>query len=217
MEFEIFGLIAFAGAALVWISCAMVKYWSHRSGHLPPGPRRWPVVGNIFQLSRETPHLCFTKLACQHGPIMTLWLGSICTMVISSEEVAREMFKNHDSELAGRKIYESMKGNYGNEGSIITAQYGSTWRLLRRLCTREFFISSRLDAMKDVRRKCVDRMVEFVQVESNHGANAVDIGRFFFLMSFNILGNLMLSKDLLDPKSESGAEFFYHAGKQWLS
>ncbi|XWS59555.1 hypothetical protein CRYUN_Cryun08bG0132200 [Craigia yunnanensis] len=215
MDFEIFGLIAFAGAFL-WVACAMVN-WPHRfqdpAGQLPPGPRRWPVVGNIFQLSREPPHMSITKLARQHGPIMTLWLGSMCNVVISSEEVAREMFKNHDVELAGRKIYESIKGNYGNEGSIITAQYGSKWRMLRRLCNTEFFVSSRLDDMKDVRRKCVDQMLEFIEGASNRGTNAVDIGRFFFLLTFNLIGNLMFSKDLLDPKSERGANFFYHAHK----
>jgi hypothetical protein len=70
------------------------------------------------------------------------------TVVISSKEVARDMFKNHDVVLAGRKIYEAMKGDYGNEGSLITAQYGSHWRMLRRLSTTEFFLSSRLEAMR---------------------------------------------------------------------
>ncbi|XVE61559.1 hypothetical protein DITRI_Ditri06bG0050300 [Diplodiscus trichospermus] len=209
MDFEIFGFIAFA-VAFLWVACSMVN-WCHRfldsSGQLPPGPRRWPVVGNIFQLSWEPPHLSVTKLACQHGPIMTFWLGSMVYVVISSEEVAREMFKNHDAELAGRKIYESIKGSYGNEGSIITAQYGSKWRMFRRLCTTEFFVSNRLDAMKDVRRKCVDQMLEFIEGARNGGTNAIDIGRFFFLLTFNLMGNLMFSKDLLDPKSESGANF----------
>ncbi|CAN1275234.1 Cytochrome P450 76A2 [Linum perenne] len=32
-------------------------------------------------------------------------------------------------------------------------------------------------------------------------------------MAFNLIGNLVLSKDLVDPKSERGALFFYHMGK----
>ncbi|KAF9613734.1 hypothetical protein IFM89_010176 [Coptis chinensis] len=62
--------------------------------------------------------------------------------------VAREMFKNHDIVLAGRKFYEAMTGKHGNEGSLITSQYGPHWRMLRRLCTTEFFVKSRLDSMK---------------------------------------------------------------------
>lgn len=41
----------------------------------------------------------------------------------------------------------------------------------------------------------------------------IDVGKFFFLMDFNLIGNLIFSKDLLDVGSERGAKFFYHAGK----
>lgn len=139
-------------ALVLWIaSIVLIRERRHRRleeiGQLPPGPKCWPVVGNIFQLG-WSPHESFTKLAREHGPIMTLWLGSMSTVVISSDEVAREMFKNHDVVLAGRKIYEAMKGDYGNEGSLITAQYGPHWRMLRRLCTTEFFVARRLEAMR---------------------------------------------------------------------
>ena len=148
MEHETLGLLL---AILLWIAWVMLRERRQRRleelGQLPPGPRCWPVVGNIFQLG-WAPHKSFAELGRKHGPIMTLWLGSMSTVVISSNEVAREMFKNHDVVLAGRKIYESMKGNYGNEGSLITAQYGPHWRMLRRLCTTEFFVTSRLEAMR---------------------------------------------------------------------
>ncbi|KAK4839465.1 hypothetical protein QYF36_022161 [Acer negundo] len=213
MDFEILGITI---ALLAWVAWAMVIDRRHRRleelGQLPPGPRWWPVVGNIFQLGWP-PHESFAKLSRKHGPIMTLWLGSMSTVVISSSEVAREMFKNHDVVLAGRKIYEAMKGDYGNEGSLITAQYGPHWRMLRRLSTTEFFVTSRLDAMRGVRSRCIDRMVQFVEDAGAGGTKSVDVGRFFFLMAFNLIGNLMFSKDLLDPKSQRGAKFFYHAGK----
>uniref|UniRef100_A0A2N9ICL8 Cytochrome P450 n=1 Tax=Fagus sylvatica TaxID=28930 RepID=A0A2N9ICL8_FAGSY len=213
MEHETLGLLL---AILLWIAWVMLRERRKRRleelGQLPPGPRCWPVVGNIFQLG-WAPHKSFAELGRKHGPIMTLWLGSMGTVVISSNEVAREMFKNHDVVLAGRKIYESMKGNYGNEGSLITAQYGAHWRMLRRLCTTEFFVTSRLEAMRDVRGQCIDTMIHFIEDASASGTKAIDVGRFVFLMSFNLLGNLMFSKDLLDPKSERGAGFFYHSGK----
>ncbi|KAM5559623.1 cytochrome P450 76A1 [Rosa sericea] len=220
---KLVGLII--GVLLSWVAWVSgTKLRRHRSKEelrqLPPGPRWWPLVGNIFQLGWAPPHESFAILARKHGPIMTLWLGSMSTVVISSSILAREMFKNHDVVLAGRKIYEAMKGDYGNEGSLITAQYGPHWRMLRRLCNTEFFVTSRLDAMRGVRGTCIDRMVQFIEDastsdKSDIGTNveSIDVGRFFFLMAFNLIGNLMFSKDLLDPKSERGAGFFYHAGK----
>ena len=208
-------------AMLVWVATWVLErnkqYKEVKSSvelklQLPPGPTSWPVVGNIFQLG-WSPHESFAKLARKHGPIMTLWLGSMCTVVISSSEVARDMFKNHDVVLAGRKIYEAMRDDYGHEGSLITSQYGPHWKMLRRLSTTEFFVTSRLDAMQGVRRKCIDRMVHFIEDSGGGGVASIDIGRFFFLMAFNLIGNLIFSKDLLDPDSERGQKFFYHAGK----
>ncbi|XP_075507760.1 cytochrome P450 76A1-like [Primulina tabacum] len=219
MDYEIAGLVL---ALLLWVAWAVVTERRHRRleelGRMPPGPQPLPVVGNIFQLARaaRAPHKHFAELADRYGDVMTLYLGSMRTVVISSSEAARVMFKNHDAVLAGRKIYEAMKGDISNEGSLITAQYGPHWRMLRRLCTSEFFTTARLDSMQEVRAKCVDQMLEFITEASSSGsANSVgvDVGNFFFLMAFNLIGNLMFSKDLLDPKSERGAKFLYHAGK----
>lgn len=183
---------------------------------LPPGPTPWPIVGNIFQLGFvKIPHDSFAQLAHIHGPnIMTLWLGSMCTVVISSNEAARDMFKNHDVVLAGRKVYECMKGEYGDEiGSMITAQYGPKWRLLRRLSTTEFFLNNRLDATCNIRSRCINKMVKSIYDVCGNDGSSIDVGRYFFLMAFNLIGNLMFSKDLLDLNSKRGAKFFYHAGK----
>ncbi|KAF8395330.1 hypothetical protein HHK36_019274 [Tetracentron sinense] len=214
MEYEV--VMTMVLALILWWAWAMVterrRGCKEELGEMPPGPKGWPVVGNIFQLG-WTPFESFGELAQKYGPIMTLRLGSMTTVVISSKEVAREMFKNHDVILAGRKVYESLKGYHGNEGSLVTSQYGPHWRMLRRLCTTEFFVTSRLDATRGVRAGCIDRMVQYVEEASGGGANAIDIECFLFLMTFNLFGNLMLSRDLLDPKSKNAVEFFHHAGK----
>ncbi|PIA25399.1 hypothetical protein AQUCO_11600004v1 [Aquilegia coerulea] len=216
MAFEVVaGLLLALALCVLW---AMIIDWKqHRReelGQLPPGPIGLPVLGNIFQLS-WAPHVSFAKLAQTHGSIMTVRLGTMRTIVISSSDVAREMFKNHDTVLAGRKIYEAMRGKEGaSEGSIILAQHGPRWRMLRRLCTSEFFVKSRLDTTLVLREKCVRGMVRYVQEASDGGTNnAIDIGRYIYLMSFNLIGNFMFSKDLLDPNSTTGADIFYHAGK----
>ncbi|KAK4432518.1 Iridoid oxidase [Sesamum alatum] len=216
MDYEIVGLVL---ALLLWAAAWAVLAERRRRlqeelGRLPPGPQPWPVVGNLFQLvgAASAPHQSFAKLAKKHGPVMTLHLGSMTTVVISSSAAARVMFKNQDVVLAGRKIYESMKSEIGNDGSLITAQYGPRWRTLRRLCIAEFFSAAPLDAMRGVRAKCVDQMVQYMRDAAATGLG-IDVGKFFFLMAFNLIGNLIFSKDLLDPESERGSKFFYHAGK----
>lgn len=162
---ELIGLFT-SIALLIYVTCL---FHTKRRTRLPPGPYPWPVIGNMFQLAGSPPHDSLTKLSRRHGPIMTLRIGSMLTVVISSSEVAREMFKKHDAALAGRKIYEAMKGGKSSDGSLITAQYGAYWRMLRRLCTTQFFVTRRLDAMSDVRSRCVDQMLQFVEEGGQNG------------------------------------------------
>ncbi|XP_022144632.1 cytochrome P450 76A2 [Momordica charantia] len=210
MEIEIAGfiLVSFLWALWVWRRRGAAE----ETGQLPPGPPRWPVVGNLPQLGWSA-HESFTKLAAKYGPIMSLHLGSMSTVVISSSEAAREMFKNHDAPLAGRKIYEAMRGDHGTEGSVIASQHGPHWRMLRRLLTTEFFVTRRLDATQNVRRRCIDAMLRFMEESSGGGACGIDVGKLIFVMSFNLIGNLIFSRDLLNPNSKRGNEFYYHARK----
>jgi len=55
------------------------------SRKLPPGPKPFPVIGNLLDLG-DKPHKSLTKLAKAHGPIMSLKLGKVTTIVISSAD-----------------------------------------------------------------------------------------------------------------------------------
>lgn len=72
--------------------------------------------------------------------------------------------------------------------------------------TVDMFVSKRINETALVRRKCVENMLLWIEKEENN--KGVHVARFVFFMSFNLLGNLMLSRDLLDPNSDEGSEFF---------
>ncbi|OVA20261.1 Cytochrome P450 [Macleaya cordata] len=198
---------ALAAAALIFL-LGRIRRKAATTGRLPPGPPGWPVLGNILDLG-SMPHRTLVDFKHKYGPLIWLRLGSVNTLVISSAEAAMEMFKNHDHSTCNRHLNETLKIGESYTGTITLGEYGPYWRMLRRLCATELFSRKRIIDTAPLRRRCVDKLIKWISDEAKEQTgNGVELARFVFATSFNVIGNLMLSRDLVDPKSSKGNEFF---------
>ncbi|KAM0990811.1 hypothetical protein ACFX15_008902 [Malus domestica] len=156
------------------------------------------------------PHRTLAELKHKFGPVIWLRVGARNTMVIQSAKAAANLFKNHDISLAGRPTTEASQVYDYHKGSLALAPYGSHWRVLRRLVTVDMLVNKRINETGFVRKKCLEILQLWIEEEASKlkEGHGVHVARFVFLMSFNLLGNLMLSKDLVDPNSKEGSEFF---------
>nr|GMD39548.1 cytochrome P450 76A2-like [Ipomoea batatas] len=179
------------------------------SYRLPPGPPGLPVFGNMFDLG-ALPHQTIAEMKNKYGPVIWLRIGSVRTMAILSAKAAAELFKNHDVSFADRKLIDAMKVQGYHKGSLAFAPYGSYWRLLRRIGTVELFVHKRINETVPVRRKCIDDMLLWIEKEASsvQRGTGVHVAHFVFLTTFNLLGNLFLSRDLVDPMSDKASKFF---------
>lgn len=79
-------LVLFFFLAAYFILAAVAR----RKG--PPGPWGLPVIGNLLSLDPEAPHLSLTALARRYGPVYSLWMGSVYTVVITDYKLVRKLF-----------------------------------------------------------------------------------------------------------------------------
>lgn len=199
-------------AGFLLLLIIFVKSRTGSSKRKPPGPPGWPIFGNMFDLG-DLPHQTLYKLKSKYGPIVWLQLGSINTMVVQNAVSAAELFKKHDVPFCDRKVPDTLTAFNFNQGSLGMNTYGGHWRVLRRLCSMEFLVNKRMNETTDLRRRIEDNMVRWIEEDSlaskaQGGTGAVQLSRFLFLMAFNLVGNLMLSRDLMDNKDPEGREFF---------
>lgn len=179
-----------------------------KSGKLPPGPSRLPIVGNLFDLG-DKPHKSLAKLAKTHGQLMSLKLGQVTTIVVSSAAMAKEVLQKHDLTFCNRTIVDAVRALDHHEAGIAWLPVATSWRNLRKLCNSHIFTAQKLDANQDLRRKKVQDLLAEVQERCLVG-EAVDLRQAAFTATLNALSNTVLSLDLTDLSSDIAREFKEH-------
>ncbi|KAI3908052.1 hypothetical protein MKW98_003697 [Papaver atlanticum] len=199
-------------SAVICLAAALLLHRIYRgrtktySIPLPPGPPGWPVVGNLFDLGRK-PQETFVELQQKYGPVFMLRLGSRNTLVIASADAATELFKNHDHSFRNRHQNEviSMGEDYAMPTG--TRSYGPYWRMMRRLYATKFFSHATIKNTAIKRRRCVEQLIQWIS-EEEKANRIVELRHFVFVSFFNLMGDLLFSRSLLDLQSGTGDEFY---------
>ncbi|CAI0420712.1 unnamed protein product [Linum tenue] len=169
---------------------------------LPPGPSRLPIIGNLHMLG-DKPHQSLAQLAKIHGPLMSLQLGRVTTIVASSPDTAREILQKHDKVLSDRHVPAAAQVLDIHKFTIPALPVGSRWRNLRKVCNSYIFTTQRLDMNQDIRRVKVLGLLEGVRRHAaERPGEALDVGKAAFKASLNALSSTILSMDLAEEEEE---------------
>ncbi|KAH9605172.1 hypothetical protein KSS87_011128 [Heliosperma pusillum] len=185
----------------IYILCSSKKFTKSSVTNLPPGPPTIPIFGNLLILGHK-PHLSLAKLAKTHGPLMTLRLGQVTTVVISSAEVAKEVLQKNDISFSNRTVVDAVRAINHHKNSLVWLRVGPQWRNLRKMCNTHVFSSARLEASQSIRRSKVQDMISYVEKCREEGI-AVDIGQLAFNTTLNLLSSTFFSVDLVDNDTNS--------------
>ncbi|KAL1307337.1 hypothetical protein AAHE18_17G025300 [Arachis hypogaea] len=130
------------------------KVTSKKKEKLPPGPWTLPLIGSIHHLvGKSLPHHRMRDLAKKYGPLMHFKLGEASIMVVSSPEVAKEVFKTFDINFAERPRHLGADILTYGSTNIATARYGGYWKQLRRICSMELLSPKRVSSFKSIREE----------------------------------------------------------------
>ncbi|KAF8380387.1 hypothetical protein HHK36_027872 [Tetracentron sinense] len=174
-------------------------------GKLPPGPVPLPIIGSLFKLGNR-PHRSLAQLAKTYGPLMTLKLGRITTVVVSSSSMAKEVLQKNDLAFANRTIPDAARVLNHHEVSMVWLPASARWRSLRRICNEQMFTTQRLDANQGLRQQKVQDLIAHVH-DSCKAGNVVDLGRVAFGTTLNLMSNTLFSVDLAHPNSDTAQDF----------
>ncbi|XP_067412714.1 cytochrome P450 2F3-like [Emydura macquarii macquarii] len=99
-------------------------------GHLPPGPRPLPLLGNLLQLDTKDMAKSLLTLSECYGPIYTIYLGLQPCVVLCGYQAVQEALVKQAEEFSARGdlpvVFRVTQGN----GIVFTN--GEKWKVLRR-------------------------------------------------------------------------------------
>ncbi|KAI5432845.1 hypothetical protein KIW84_020232 [Lathyrus oleraceus] len=159
---------------------------------LPPGPWRLPFIGNIHQIiSSPMPHHSFKHLAQKYGPLMYLKLGEVPYVIVTSQEMAKEVMQTQDLNFCDRpNLMLSTIFSY-NKTDIIFPIYEEHWRQLRKICVIELLSVKRVQSFGSIREEEVSDLVK--SISSNEGL-VVNLTHQIFSMTYGIVARAAFGK-----------------------
>ncbi|OIV98052.1 hypothetical protein TanjilG_09545 [Lupinus angustifolius] len=179
---------------------------------LPPGPRPWPIIGNLYDI-KPLRFRCFAEWAQSYGPIISVWFGSILNVVVSNSELAKEVLKEHDQQLADRHRSRSA-AKFSRDGKdLIWADYGAHYVKVRKVCTLELFSPKRIEALRPIREDEVTAMVESIFKDCTNPENfgkSLLVKKYIGNVAFNNTTRLAFGKRFMNSEGvmdEQGIEF----------
>lgn len=193
MQLASFSAIIFAAVPLLIVILA------HRQRHtrkynLPPGPRPWPVIGNL-NLIGPLPHRSIHELSKRYGPFMSLHLGSVPVIVGSSIDMARSILKTNDLSFIDRPRTASGKYTHYNYSDMLWAPYGAYWRQARKLFQMEILSARQLRMLEDVRVEEVHTMLTGLHAAASAaGSTVVVLKEHLHMVSLNVISRMVLGK-----------------------
>ncbi|XP_027075082.1 trimethyltridecatetraene synthase-like [Coffea arabica] len=192
-----------AAYALAWVTTVVIahlsKHFHQQKLNLPPGPRQWPIIGNL-NLIGTLPHRSLHQLSLTYGPLMHLQFGSFPVVVGSSVEMAKVFLKTMDGTFAGRPKTAAGKYTAYDCTNMTWSPYGPYWRQARKIFLTELFSAKRLESYEHIR---VEEMNSLLLQLFKSSGKPVVLKDYLSTGSLNVISRMVLGKTYIDESENS--------------
>ncbi|KAI4353211.1 hypothetical protein L6164_002177 [Bauhinia variegata] len=140
-----------------------------RKHKLPPGPKPWPIVGNLPEMLVNKPvaKWIHSLMNDMHKEIACIKFGSIHVIVVTNPTIACEFLKAQDAVFASRPI--SMSTDIVSRGYLTTVlvPYGEQWKKMKKVLVKELLSPHKHQWLHDKRIGEADNLVRYVFNQCN--------------------------------------------------
>nr|BAK09523.1 cytochrome P450 [Postia placenta] len=128
-------LVLDTGAAILLVALLFVVYRGRQSarGPLPPGPRGWPLVGNVFDMPATNEWNTFMSWGEKWGDVVSVTLFGQHIVILNSIQHAYDMFEKKSNIYSDRPAITMAGEMVGWDRTLVLLRYGTRFRETRKL------------------------------------------------------------------------------------
>ncbi|KAL2333077.1 hypothetical protein Fmac_014290 [Flemingia macrophylla] len=130
---------------------------------LPPGPKPWPIVGNLPEMLANRPtHKWIHKLMKEMDTeIACIRLGNAYVIPVTCPTIASEFLRKHDATFASRSLSMSTDLISGYSAAIF-APFGEQWKKMKKIITHDLLSPDKHIWLHDKRTEEADNLMFYV-------------------------------------------------------
>ncbi|KAK9291046.1 hypothetical protein L1049_009230 [Liquidambar formosana] len=168
---------------------------------LPPSPLALPIIGHLHLLT-PIRHQAFHKLSIHYGPLMHLFLGSTPCVIVSSPEMAKEIFKTHETSFLNRP--RTVANDFLTYGSsdLVMAPYGPYWKFIKKVCMSELLSGKTLAQFHPIRCEEIKWLLQLILKKAEAG-DSIDIGQEIMRTLNNVITRMTMGQRCSENEDEA--------------
>nr|AWJ96931.1 cytochrome P450 79D15 [Trifolium repens] len=185
---------------------------SHKSKkyRLPPGPKPWPIVGNLPEMLANKPaSIWIHKLMKEmNTEIACIRLGNSIVIPVTCPTIACEFLKKHDASFASRpKIMSADIASYGFTTTVLTP-YGEQWKKMKRVLVNNLLSPLKHQWLLGKRNEEADNLVFYIYNKCCKDAGLVNIRTAAQHYGGNVFRKLIFNTRYFGKGMEDGGPGF---------
>lgn len=159
------------------------------------------MICNVHQFDISNPPQCLWKLSKQYGLLLFLRLGFLPVLVVSSANMAKEVFKTHHLTFSSRPALLGQRTLSYNFLHFAFSPYCAYWKEIRKICVIHLFNIPRVQLFRTVREDEVYRMIKKI-AKSADACQPFNVSEATISLTSTIICRLAFGKRYEDEGEE---------------
>ncbi|KAL5077051.1 hypothetical protein RYX36_016035 [Vicia faba] len=152
------------------LSCHLINMNS-KIPKLPPGPKPWPIVGNLPELlaSKSPTEWIHKTMEELNTEITCIHLGNVHVIPVTCPTIAREFLGKYDADFSSRPT--TMATDIISNGQLTAAfaPFGQQWKKMRKIIAKDLLSPFRHQWLEGKRNEEADNLMFYVYNKCKDG------------------------------------------------